>query len=60
MFHPPFAECRPCTQCTFMIPSDDPYRTCMQCRKEARDRARKRRVRTDARDWVSTFQSLAL
>lgn len=32
----------------------------MQCRKEARDRARKRRVRTDARDWNPECQDAAI
>ncbi|KAL1751586.1 hypothetical protein FB107DRAFT_221664 [Schizophyllum commune] len=37
--------CRPCTQCTYLIPAADPYRMCKVCRKEARERARKRRIK---------------
>ncbi|KAI4527136.1 hypothetical protein K525DRAFT_285796 [Schizophyllum commune Loenen D] len=37
--------CRACTQCTYLIPAADPYRMCKVCRKEARERARKRRIK---------------
>ncbi|KAL1729324.1 hypothetical protein EV714DRAFT_213218 [Schizophyllum commune] len=37
--------CRPCSQCTYLIPAADPYRMCKVCRKEARERARKRRIK---------------